>query len=341
MQLAWQIHDGLQNERMRDVIHVSSFEVTLLKHFSLMLVPDSGPVRSYRIRKTWLLLSALLMLILGACSAWGVYAVYQTEHLSIALEKSQHTLSLLYKQQKNEFLNMQTQLGLEHEKVAMYVHHLGELKARMIRLNALGKHLLKSSKMKDDSFDFDMPPAMGGPPIAASDLTVNPVGLGQKMVSMNTQITHLDAQLEAIDMFLQGDREEKIAKPHAWPTKGGWLSSHFGMRDDPFTGRLAMHKGVDIANHFGAAVLSASRGVVIFAGKMRGYGYLIEIDHGYGYRTRYAHMSSAVVKVGDLVEDAQLIGRIGSVGRSTGPHLHFEVLRFGKAINPQPFLPHA
>lgn len=309
-----------------------------MKHFSLMLVPDSGPVHSYRIQKTWLLLSALLLLLLSCLGAWGVYSAYQAERLSLALEKSKQTLTLLHTHQKNDYLNMQSQLDVEHEKVAVYTRSLGELKARMARLDALGKHLVKVSKMNQNSFDFDAVPAMGGPRIPVVHLDSQ--DLGHRMLSMNTQLTHLDAQLVAIDMLLQGDREEKVARPHAWPTEGGWLSSHFGMRDDPFTGQLAMHKGVDIANHFGAPVLAASRGVVVFSGQMRGYGYLIEIEHGYGYRTRYAHMSSAVVKVGDLVKDDQLIGRVGSVGRSTGPHLHFEVLRFGKTINPQPFLPH-
>ncbi|MDQ6973599.1 MAG: M23 family peptidase, partial [Mariprofundaceae bacterium] len=221
-----------------------------MKHFSLMLVPDSGPIRSYRIRKSWLLLSLLFLLVLSAFSIWGVRSAYKAEQLAVALEKSQHTLALLYQHQKDEFLNMQSQLDAEHEKVALYTHNLGELKARMVRLDALGKHLLQSSKMKDNTFDFDMPPAMGGPRIAEQHWDAR--NLGQRMLSMSAQLTHLDAQLSAIDLFLQGGREEKLARPHAWPTKNGWLSSHFGMRDDPFTGILAMHKGVDIANHFGA-----------------------------------------------------------------------------------------
>jgi len=277
------------------------------------------------------------VLLLGL-GAWGVYSAYQAERLAILLEKTQHTLSLVHGHQTYDYLNMQSKLDAEHEKLAVYSRNLGELNARMVRLDALGKHLVKSSNMDAASFDFDTPPAMGGPRIPV--VRLNPQDIGQRMVSMSSQLTHLDAQLVAIDMLLQGDREEKIAKPHAWPTKDGWLSSNFGMRDDPFTGELAMHKGVDIANHLGAPVLAASRGVVVFAGKMTGYGYLIEIEHGYGYRTRYGHMSASLVKVGDLVKDSQIIGRVGSEGRSTGPHLHFEVLRFGEQINPQPFLPH-
>jgi len=304
-----------------------------------MLVPDSGPIHSYRIRKSWLVSFALLLLLLSGLGIWGLYSAYQAESLALALQKTQQNLSLVHKHQKDDFLNMQSLLDAEHEKVAVYTRNLGELKARMARLDALGKHLVQVSKMKESTFDFDTAPAMGGPRIPAIQL--NSQNLSQRMVSMNAQLTHLDAQLGAIDMLLQGDREEKVARPHAWPTEHGWLSSHFGMRDDPFTGKLAMHKGVDIANRFGAPVLSSSRGVVVFSGKMRGYGYLIEIEHGYGYRTRYAHMSSLMVKVGDLVKDAQLIGRVGSVGRSTGPHLHFEVLRYGHQIDPEPFLPHA
>ncbi|MDX8407405.1 MAG: M23 family metallopeptidase, partial [Mariprofundaceae bacterium] len=126
---------------------------------------------------------------------------------------------------------------------------------------------------------------------------------------------------------------------HAWPTEGGWLSSNYGRRTDPFTGQPANHYGVDIANRFAAPVLSASRGVVTFAGKMKDVGYMVDVDHGYGYKTRYGHMSSLAVKVGDVVDDSQLLGRIGSSGRSTGPHLHFEVHLHGKHINPATFLP--
>jgi len=274
-----------------------------------MLVPDSGPVRSYRIQKKWLLMALFFSVLLLGLGAWGVYSAYQAERLAILLEKTQHTLSLVHGHQTYDYLNMQSKLDAEHEKLAVYSRNLGELNARMVRLDALGKHL--------DSQN-----------------------LSQRIVSMSSQLTHLDAQLVAIDMLLQGDRAKKAARPHAWPTVHGWLSSPFGMRDDPFTSELEMHKGVDIANRLGAPVLAASRGVVVFAGKMNGYGNLIEIEHGYGYRTRYAHMSASVVKVGDIVKDSQLIGRVGSVGRSTGPHLHFEVLRFGEQINPQPFLPH-
>ncbi|MDQ6983146.1 MAG: M23 family metallopeptidase, partial [Ghiorsea sp.] len=112
-----------------------------------------------------------------------------------------------------------------------------------------------------------------------------------------------------------------------------------GIRSDPFTSKKAMHKGIDIANRFGAPVLAGSRGVVIYAGKMSDYGYLVEIEHGYGYRTRYGHMSAVSVVVGDIVDANQMVGRIGSSGRSTGPHLHYEVRRNNKTLNPANFIP--
>jgi len=310
-----------------------------VRQFSLMLVPDSGPIQSYRIRKSWVWLSLLVLCTLMVLGVWGVYSVYQARSLAVALQQSQATLAQVHQHQRDAYLAMQEQLDIEHEKVTTYTRNLGALQARMARLDALGKHLVKIAKLDQNTFDFDERPALGGPRMSASD-DVYVQGLGVRLATMDKGLSHLDAQLAAIDAMLQDEREAKEAKPHAWPTQGGWLSSHFGMRDDPFTGLRAMHKGVDIANHLGAPVLAASRGVVVFSGKMKGFGYLIEIEHGYGYRTRYAHLSSSAVKVGDLVADGALIGRVGSVGRSTGPHLHFEVLRFGRAIDPQRFLPH-
>ena len=310
-----------------------------MKQFSLMLVPDSGPVQSFRVHQSWLIAAAIFALLLTSFGAWGIYSIYQAKTLAYHLDTSERILRMVHQQQHDAHVEMQAKMDEEHQKIALYARNLGELKARVLRLDALGEHLVKVSKMDKNSFDFDVKPAMGGPRVAA--IPLESLGLEDRMASMNATLTHLDVQLVAIDMLLQGEREEKVARPHAWPSEGGWLSSPYGVREDPFSGGEAFHRGVDIANRFGAPVVSASRGVVVFSGKMEGYGYMIEVEHGYGYRTRYGHMSSSLVKVGDEVKDNQLLGRVGSSGRSTGPHLHFEVLHFGEQVDPAPFLPRA
>ena len=222
----------------------------------------------------------------------------------------------------------------------VYARSVGQMQARLARLDSLGKRLIQSSSISPSEFNFDVQPAFGGPRIPVASNTPD-LDLFSQIEQVGSEIDALNSKLVAVNYLLQDNLEEKNARPHTWPTEGGWLSSHFGVRLDPFTGQKAMHKGVDIANRFGAPVLAASRGVVIFAGKMKGYGYLVEIEHGYGFRTRYGHMSATNVAVGDIVEANQMIGRIGSSGRSTGPHLHYEVHRNGRAINPATFIPKA
>jgi len=306
-----------------------------LKYFSLMLVPDAGQVRTYRVSQRSFVYVAAVVLVLLGFGGWGTYSVYQTKEIKLSLANSQEMLQVARQRQNESYADMQTKLDIEKKKLAVYARNLGQMQASVLRLDSLGERLVKVSKLNKNEFDFGVAPALGGPRLEQAPV----LALDEQMQHVNLQLTHLDAQLAAIDMVLQGDREESLARPHAWPTEGGYLSSPYGMRIDPFTGQRAMHRGVDIANRFGAAVLSASHGVVVFSGKMRGYGYLIEIDHGYGYRTRYGHMSSAAVKAGDEVEYNQLIGRVGSTGHSTGPHLHFEVRRFGKGLNPSTYLP--
>ena len=126
--------------------------------------------------------------------------------------------------------------------------------------------------------------------------------------------------------------------PTGWPTEGGWVSSGFGQRSDPFTGRTAIHEGVDIASRFGSTIKAMGGGVVSYAGDKDGYGCTVEINHGNGYTTRYAHCKSTLVRVGDRVTKGQGVALVGTTGRSTGPHLHFEVLRDGKASQSR-FLP--
>jgi len=300
-----------------------------------MLVPDAGQVRNYRVSQRSLFYVAALVVLLLGFGGWGIYSVYQAKHVELSLQHSQDMLQVARQRQSETYADMQLQLDIEKKKLAVYARKLGKLQASVLRLDSLGERLVEVSKLNKNEFDFGVAPALGGPRLEQAPV----LGLDEQMQHVDIQLTHLDAQLSAIDMVLEGERDESLARPHAWPTEGGYLSSHYGMRIDPFTGQRAMHRGVDIANRFGAAVLAASHGVVVFAGKMHGYGYLIEIDHGYGYRTRYGHMSSSAVKAGDEVDANQLIGRVGSTGHSTGPHLHFEVRRFGKTLNPSSYLP--
>ena len=223
--------------------------------------------------------------------------------------------------------------------MSVYARSLGQMQARLSRLDSLGKRLVEASpSLAQSEFNFDVQPAFGGPRIPDENNTAD-IQLFDQVKYIDSQISSLNTQLIAVDYILQDNIEEKNARPHTWPSEGGWLSSHFGMRTDPFTAKKAMHRGIDIANRLGAPVLAGSRGIVVYAGKMKDYGYLVEIEHGYGYRTRYGHMSAITIAVGDIVEAAQMVGRVGSSGRSTGPHLHYEVRRNSQALNPEKFIP--
>jgi murein DD-endopeptidase MepM/ murein hydrolase activator NlpD len=131
---------------------------------------------------------------------------------------------------------------------------------------------------------------------------------------------------------------ESDITPAGWPVKKGWISSRYGARTDPFTGKQASHYGLDFVGKRGSDVLSVANGVVVWAGNRRGYGKTVEIDHGNGYQTLYAHNESLEVKPGDNVKAGQLIAKLGSSGRASAPHVHFEVLKDGNTVNPSKFV---
>ena len=303
-----------------------------------MLLPESGQIKNYRIDRRLIVACGVLLVSLTAFGSWGLYNLYYTNNLNAALQDSQYQLELARTLHDQEVARLHDQVSAEQRKMSLYARTLGQMQARISRLDSLGEKLVKVSSLNKKEFDFGLQPAFGGPRLVQTSLA-GEIGLSDHMQNISTRLSNLDTQLAAIDYLLQGDRVEKNAKPHAWPSEGGWLSSRYGMRADPFTGERAAHRGVDIANRFGAAVLATSRGVVTFAGKMKDFGYMVDVEHGYGYKTRYGHLSSLAVKVGDEVSDNQLVGRVGSSGRSTGPHLHYEVHRNGKSLNPATFLP--
>ncbi len=282
--------------------------------------------------------SLFLMVLLVTFGSWGAYGVYHTQTISSKLKNSEQQLELARSMHEQEMIRLSEQVSAEQQKASVYARTLGQMQAQISRLDSLGEKLVEVASLDKKEFDFGLQPAFGGPRLAQSSINTD-MGINEHMQHVSSRLSNLDTQLAAIDYLLQGTREEKNARPHAWPSEGGWLSSHYGLRADPFTGESAVHRGVDIANRFGAPVLATSRGVVTFAGKMKDFGYMVDVEHGYGYKTRYGHLSSLAVKVGDEISDNQLIGRVGSSGRSTGPHLHYEVHRNGRSLNPSNFLP--
>ena len=215
---------------------------------------------------------------------------------------------------------------------------VGQVNAQMLRLNALGKRLTEMAHLDKGEFNFDAPPAQGGPEEDVAAPTERVDDLSDILARLEAQLIDRERQLVILETFISARSLTQLAVPDGSPVPGAWVSSTFGFRADPFTGRSAFHSGIDFAAPSGSQARAVAPGVVTWAGERSGYGRLVEINHGNGYITRYAHNSSVMVKVGDKVTKGQAISRVGSTGRSTGPHLHFEVLRNGRAIDPQRFV---
>ena len=216
---------------------------------------------------------------------------------------------------------------------------LGQLQAHVIRIDALGNRLASMAKLDKGEFDFDQPPAQGGP---VSGLGVqaaqDQVNLLTSMDELYKQLEDSEQQLSVLETMMLHSNLQKQVLPAGRPVNSGWTSSYFGIRNDPFTGKRAHHDGVDFAGKLGSDIVTVGAGVVTWSGDRYGYGKLVEIDHGNGYVTRYAHSQDILVKVGEKVKKGQVVAHMGSSGRSTGPHVHFEVLRNGRAVNPERYI---
>lgn len=212
---------------------------------------------------------------------------------------------------------------------------VGQLNAGLIRLNALGRRITGMADLDDGEFDFDSAPALGGPeepvvsPASAqvAELMASIDGLGRTLSSQEQQLTVLEG------LLLNRKLRDRVY-PRGMPVRSGWISSYFGRRTDPFTGKSAWHRGVDFAGKAGTDVVAVAAGVVTWSGDRFGYGKMIEINHGNGYVTRYAHNDQNLVAVGDQVRPGQRIALMGSTGRATGPNLHFEVWYLGRPVDP-------
>jgi len=214
---------------------------------------------------------------------------------------------------------------------------LAQLQARLLRLDALGERLVDVSKLKGDEFDFAQAPAVGGPE-APMNNGVGDLNVRNELEKLAKQIDSREQQLEVLDNLLTAKKHQSDTFVAGRPITKGWMSSRYGTRTDPFTGKQAWHAGVDFAGKMGSEVVSVASGVVTWASKRYGYGLMVEVNHGNGFKTRYAHSQSLEVKVGDIVRKGQVIARMGSSGRSTGPHVHFEVYKNGRTVDPSAYI---
>lgn len=214
---------------------------------------------------------------------------------------------------------------------------LGQLRAQAARLNALGDRLTQAGKLDDGEFDFAAEPALGGPEevlVAGAA----PLPLDADIGSMRAEFERQEAQLGVLENLLFDRKIDNALLPAGMPVAHGYIVSGYGTRSDPITGRQAVHLGVDFDVPLGSDVLAVAEGVVSYSGMRAGYGNTVEIDHGNGYMTRYAHNSRNVVEAGARVHVGDIVAKVGSTGRSTGPHCHFEVWLNGRPVNPMAYV---
>lgn len=282
-----------------------------------------------------------LMILAVLASVLFVAAVLAAQYAIVRFQPSAMSNELrtwLASAQEDEQQKQQIYLRKSLDTMAI---RLGQMQAQLLRLDGLGARLAKLTGMKPQEFSFGQPPAQGGPylPASAQQLSMN--DMDQQMAGLNMLLSDRSDKLVALETLLMQDKLSKKLLPSVAPIIDGWYSSNFGWRIDPFTGDNAMHEGVDYMVPEGTSIHASAGGMVVYADTHPQYGNMIEIDHGNQVITRYAHASRLLVKVGDVVRRGREIAKVGSTGRSTGNHLHFEVRYKGIAQNPVRFLEEA
>ncbi len=249
--------------------------------------------------------------------------------------------SLVAQHQTIQTLDRELTLNLE-----VSAARIARLESRLLRLDALGQRLSEYAALDDEAFDFTQPTGLGGPSSAGVDAAagfeqmIEPTEaeLKNRLALMGADLERRSDQLAVIERVLLRQQRIDDASLFGKPVAKGWVSSNYGMRTDPFSGKRTWHNGVDIAGKAGVDVVAIASGIVTFAGTKSGYGKMVEINHGGGVITRYGHHESLAVSAGDLVKKGQKIGGMGSSGRSTGPHVHYEIYKNKRSVDPSIYL---
>jgi len=302
---------------------------------TILLTNRHGSVRSLAFdpRRGLVMLSLCLLALCGSLLYGGFRLGVRTE-----IDQRLAEVTDLRTQARQQQRALQDTRRTAQDNLDALALRLGRMQAQMLRLDALGERLVTRAGLDGEEFDFSLPPPVGGPHTERlGDDPAVPDFLAM-LDNLDGNLADRARKLVLLERLLMYRDLHEGASPSGSPVENGLVSSKFGARIDPFTGRWARHKGIDVTGKAGSPVSSIADGIVIQAGERTGYGKLVEIDHGNGYITRYAHNRKLLVHTGSTVHKGDTVALLGSTGRSTGPHVHIEVLHDGKQVNPAVFL---
>ncbi|WP_238596744.1 M23 family metallopeptidase [Psychromonas sp. psych-6C06] len=275
----------------------------------------------------------LLFIALFAVSTWFIQSYYKTQ-------LAQFKINALSEQDISKDKYLKLIKAQSDEKLLVLSSKLGELEANITRVNVLGQRLIEASELPKEEFDFEsQPPSSLQKDIEGDDIFQSSFLL-ESIENVDQYLIKKEKQLQRLEIAINNRHllDELYISGRPVKGKGSWLSSLYGTRKDPFTGKLSRHRGVDIAGPAGMPLIATAAGVVVESGRRGGYGLMVEIQHGNGLTTRYAHAIELTVKVGEIVSKGQQVAVMGSTGRSTGPHIHYEVLKSGRQVDPDYYI---
>ncbi len=228
------------------------------------------------------------------------------------------------------------------ETLSAMTAKLAQMRSRLVRLDALGEQLTQIASLQDGEFDFSQSAGLGGPDERLDSEVTRSMSAQDELklmfAALDNSLSDREAQLNVLQSMMSDHRLKNEATVAGRPIIKGWLSSAYGMRTDPFHGDKRWHSGVDFAGREGSSIIAVASGVVTWSGTRSGYGKMVEINHSDGYVTRYAHNKENIASLGTIVKRGEVIAKMGSTGRSTGPHVHFEVYKNGRTVDPSTYI---
>ncbi|MEY3122198.1 MAG: hypothetical protein RI993_1023 [Pseudomonadota bacterium] len=291
-----------------------------------------GQAKSLTLTRYHIFMGLLLLLVIVV-----FFAITLNRFAGEVVDKINHPILSAVLQNSESKRNIKIQEHL-NKNLDFMAAKVGKMQVQLFRLNELGRRLVDLYGIDPQELSFDQLPGQGGVDREIHERNLSLDELNQTLHLVARSLRDRADKLTVLDSLLLGDRIEQEMLPSTMPLETGWFSSDFGMRIDPFTGKKSFHEGVDFPAKPGTPIKAAAGGVVVLSAYQPGYGNMVAIDHGNALVSRYAHASRLLVNVGQVVLKGQKIAEIGSTGRSTGPHLHFEIRHNDIPLNPSRFL---